>query len=168
MRDEHDTMLDRGEVFSFEQQRRARLVARIRSENTARREELADDIVNDVFTRPIESRNDRDRREIAEQEAKWKREREAEQKRKAATPDRIAALIAAERRFIAEIISNVVAEERAASARRERELRGKLETMRSLVVETNQTIVELCDAMIEPSTRNSAKVVDITPVRRVK
>ena len=80
-----------------------------------------DELVAEALSRPLESRNDKDRREISEQEQRFERERRAEQRRRerertAAEPEPVnmdlvvATVVADERAFMTEVLGEVVAE----------------------------------------------------------
>jgi hypothetical protein len=68
-----------------ERERRQRLIANLREQNSARTVELRQqreaDALAEIMSRPVEHRNDKDRREIEERDAQWAREREAESER---------------------------------------------------------------------------------------
>lgn len=81
----------------------------------------ADDVLATALNTPTETRNQRDRRELEEQEARFARERRAVERRNAApAPDvqlRISSAIADERQYILDLMAEIIAE----TAARQRE-----------------------------------------------
>src|SRR4051794_20827179 len=99
------------DVIEIEGERRRRYIADLRTSNIARCDEICRDLEERVFTYPVEHRNDRARRELAERDARWRQEREQDARSEGqqhqgalVTVDYLEARLKAERRAVAQVL----------------------------------------------------------------
>ena len=128
-----------------------------------------EELLAKALSEPLETRNQRDRRELEEQEARFARSRRAEQRGSSApAPDldlRIASAIADEREFQREILANVIVE---MDERREKAIDALRIELAELKLSAAEVRVKNCElAITNAELRQELDRGKIVPLRSV-